>query len=307
MIHIAFAIDNNYVRHCAVTMMSVMHHNSPKNVTFHVMSKGLSGPDGSFLQSLALSRGARLELHEVAWKQVKDYEVKWRKGQLGLSVFFRCVLASLLPKSISKVLYLDSDLLVLSPLDELWATDISGCALAGVPDDFVVNPEHCRRLEYPLADNYFNGGVLLLNLDYWRKNGLENLCRWYYREHADKLLYNDQDLLNCLFHNNRVLVDMKWNVQEGAYRIPKGKTADWQPPYLEVIEHPAILHYSGRKPWQYHCMHPLRGLYWEYERIVPGLEERKEGVSRKLHRFVHFLPYMLGFKKEKYLNIQYHG
>ena len=306
MMHVAFTIDGNFVRPCAVAIMSILKNNTPQDITFHIVAKSLHGGAVAFLSRVVREYGAEILFYTVS-KDMQGYEVRWEKKRLSEVVFYRCLLPSVLPLSISKVLYLDCDLLVLAALDGLWQTNIEGCALAGVPDGIVVNPLHCRRLEYPLDDNYFNGGVLLLNLDYWRKNGLEDLCHRYYREHGDKLLYNDQDLLNSLFHANKVLVDMKWNVQESAYRIPKGKTADWRPPYLKMIEHPAILHYSGRKPWQYHCMHPLRGLYWEYERIVPGLEERKEGVSRKLHRFVHFLPYTLGVKQRKYLNIQYHG
>ena len=307
MMHIVFTIDEKFVRPCAVAMVSILEHNVPQDVTFHIVAESAHGVAVAFLSRLAKGYGAGILFYTVSKEKMQGYEVRWERKRLSEVVFYRCILSSTLPLSVSKVLYLDCDLLVLSSLDELWATDISGCALAGVPDGVTVNPVYCARLGYPLSDNYFNGGVLLLNLDYWRKNGLEDLCRRYYRDHADKLLCNDQDLLNCLFHNNRVLVDMKWNVQESAYRIPKGKTADWRPPYLEMIEHPAILHYSGRKPWQYHCMHPLRGLYLEYERIVPGLEERKEGVSRKLHRFVLFLPYTLGVKQRKYLNIQYYG
>ena len=305
MIHVVFAIDHNYVRHCAVTMMSAMCYNRPADLVFHVVSAGLPRQDGEMLRGVASSRGASLQLHEVADEQVAGYEVKWRKDKLNLSVFYRCILASLLPPTVSKALYLDSDLLVLDDLGGLWNTDISGCALAGVPDDFVVNPAHCERLGYPLADNYFNGGVLLLNLDYWREHGLEELCKRHYRAHADRLMYNDQDLLNSLFHDCKVLLDMKWNVQEGAYRIPKGGAADCRPPYIETIEYPSILHYSSRKPWQYHCMHPLKELYFEYERMVPGMPGHGEGWGARLHRFVHFLPYTLGLKRKKYLNVRY--
>ena len=97
---------------------------------------------------------------------------------------------------------------------------------------------------------------------------------------------------------------MKWNVQEGAYRVPKGKAADWCPPYIDTILHPAILHYSSRKPWQYHCMHPLRHLYFEYQDLTPWKGENVlNNWKPRLHRFIHFLPYTLGLKRSKYLNI----
>ena len=137
-------------------------------------------------------------------------------------------------------------------------------------------------------------------------NALIRRLKAYYKDNPERVLYNDQDLLNGLLHEHRVLVDMKWNVQEGAYRVPKGKTADWCPPYIDTILHPAILHYSSRKPWQYHCMHPLRHLYFEYQDLTPWKGENVlNNWKPRLHRFIHFLPYTLGLKRSKYLNLFY--
>ena len=87
---------------------------------------------------------------------------------------------------------------------------------------------------------------------------------------------------------------MKWNVQEGAYRRPKGKPAGWVPPHVETIPVRPFLHYSGRKPWQYHCMHPLRQLYFEYETCFPVWRRKMTGGRCVCIVFVHFLPYTLG-------------
>mgnify|MGYP003205839749 CR=1 FL=1 len=91
--------------------------------------------------------------YEVAEEKMKAYEVTWEKQRLSKVVFFRCLLSSILPMSVSKVLYLDCDVLVLSSLYGLWETDLTGVALAGVPDSFTVNPVHCRRLHYAHDDN----------------------------------------------------------------------------------------------------------------------------------------------------------
>lgn len=303
MIHIAFTIDNRFVRHCAVTMVSVLQNNVPNETTFHIVGLNLSKTDTAFLSALGVSYGAKVFFYEVTEKQMEAYEVTWEKKRLSKVVYFRCLLASILPVSVSKVLYLDCDILVLSSLHDLWETELTGVALAGVPDDFTVNPKHCNRLHYDLSYNYFNGGVLLLNLDYWRAYEVERLCAEHYRMFPERIVYNDQDLLNSLLHKSKKLLDMKWNVQEGAYRLPKGKPVVWIPPYIETVIHPAVLHYSGRKPWQYHCMHPLRRLYFEYENLIPGMKKKNEGWAVRLHRFIHFLPYTLRLKKNKYIDL----
>lgn len=307
MMHIAFAIDHRFVRPCAVTMVSVLRNNVPADVAFHVVGLDLRAEDKAFLGEVVGSYGAAVRFYEVEKGRLETYDMRWEAQRLSQVVFFRCMLSSILPASISKVLYLDCDILVLASLRGLWDTDLEGVALAGVPDSLTVNPAHCRRLHYDLSYNYFNGGVLLLNLDYWRMHGVERQCREHYRAYPERIVYNDQDLLNSLLHDRRKLLDMKWNVQEGAYRLPKKHPADWTPPCLELLEHPSILHYSGRKPWEYHCMHPLKQLYFDYEAMLPGPKRKKDGWAVRLHRFVHFLPYTLGLKANKYIDLKrYH-
>lgn len=305
MKHIAFTIDRKFVRFCAVTMVSAMKNDNPEDLTFHIIANDLLEDDCGILSELAQTYHSHIAFYQVPPIKLDGYTIRWEGKRLSNVVFYRCLLASVLPESVSKVLYLDCDVLVLQSLDDLWRTDIEDKALAAVPDSFQVNSAYCNRLEYDISYNYFNGGVLLLNLDYWRLHHLEEQCKVFYQAYPDKILCNDQDLLNGLLYNQKVLVDMKWNVQESAYRIPKGKTSRWRPAYIEMLLHPAILHYSARKPWQYHCMHPLRHLYMEYQKLTPWKNEHVlNHCGPRIHRFIHLLPYTLRLKKMKYLDIQ---
>ena len=107
MMHIAFTIDNRFVRPCAVTMVSVLRNNVPYEIVFHVIGLNLHQEDVAFFSALCDSYG-------VAEEKMKAYEVTWEKQRLSKVVFFRCLLSSILPMSVSKVLYLDCDVLVLS-------------------------------------------------------------------------------------------------------------------------------------------------------------------------------------------------
>lgn len=133
MMHIAFTIDNRFVRPCAVTMVSVLRNNVPYEIVFHVIGLNLHQEDVAFFSALCDSYGAKVFFYEVAEEKMKAYEVTWEKQRLSKVVFFRCLLSSILPMSVSKVLYLDCDVLVLSSLYGLWETDLTGVALAGVP------------------------------------------------------------------------------------------------------------------------------------------------------------------------------
>lgn len=304
MKHIAFTIDKNFLRFCTVTMVSILKNDTPEDLTFHVIANDLDENGRSTLTNLVKEYGAQVFFYQVSQELLNGYYIKWEGQRLPMVVFYRCLLSSILPTYVNKVLYLDCDLLVLRPLDELWNTDLNEKAIAGIPDDYNINEKHCQRLGYDRSYNYFNGGVLLINLEYWRQHGIEQECKKYFKENPDKILYNDQDLLNGLLHEYTVLADMKWNVQENAYRIRNNNRFQQDPHYLDTILHPAILHYSSRKPWQYHCMHPLRNLFFKYQNLTPWKGENiLNHWGPKLHRAIHLMPYFLKLKKNKYIDL----
>lgn len=305
MIHIALTIDYKFVRYCAVTMMSIIRNNNSENIMFHIVTQNLPQKDSDYLSRLAHRNGATIAFYNVTAENMESYKVKWQGHRLSMVVFYRCVLASILPASLSKVLYLDCDTIVLGSLEELWHTDLSDAALAGVQDTIRPDSKHFERLQYDRSFGYMNGGVLLLNLDYWRKHGIEGKCKEYFIQHPERILLNDQDILNGLLHDRKVLLDVKWNVQDDFFRAKSYRSPSWKPSYSEAILHPAVLHYSGRKPWAYHAMHPLRHLFFEYQRLVLLEDLPESGEMRKrIHRFVHLLPYTLGLKKRKYVSME---
>ena len=52
MIHIACNIDSNYVRHCAVTLVSLFENNREETFTIHVIARGLCKEEQDILNTL---------------------------------------------------------------------------------------------------------------------------------------------------------------------------------------------------------------------------------------------------------------
>lgn len=135
---------------------------------------------------------------------LEAYELKWGHKRLSMTVFYRCLLATILPETIEKVVYMDCDVLVLQSLRDLWNTPMENIAVAGVQDLLETPKEYFSRLEYDSKYGYFNGGMLLINLDYWRKHNVENRLKEYFRANLDKVVRNDQDIMNAvLYKENR--------------------------------------------------------------------------------------------------------
>ena len=244
MMHIALTIDSKFVRYCAVTIVSILENNDPKDIMLHIVSGHLPKEDVLTLSQVAEKYGTSIAFYYIPHEKLQNYEVKWQKQRLSMVVFYRCVLASILPSTISRVIYLDSDTLVLGSLKELWDTNLNQLALAGVQDTVSPNPSYFERLQYAPSYNYINGGVLLLNLAYWRKHNIEQQCIKYYQQYPDRIILNDQDILNALLYDQKVLIDIKWNVQDDFYRNNRYTSPAWKPSYTDAILHPIILHLS---------------------------------------------------------------
>jgi lipopolysaccharide biosynthesis glycosyltransferase len=115
-----------------------------------------------------------------------------------LATYFRILIPVILPETLEKVLYLDSDIVVRKNIIDLWRTDISNHPLGAVYDMFVDDIRIYNRLCFDVDQRYYNAGVLLMNLSYWRKRKIPEKCLAVIDSLSEKLKFLDQDLFNIL-------------------------------------------------------------------------------------------------------------
>lgn len=190
------------------------------------------------------------------------------------TVYYRLLIPKLLPKDIKKVVYLDSDIIVLSDISHLWDQDVADYYLLAVPDMwlgsmFVSSPfalKTYKALNIPANNKYFNSGVLVMNLEKWRKDDISTKIVNYLKSYRDDILWHDQDGMNAILSGKWGELDPRWNVMSAFY----GYTA-WQDSpfdeetYNHLTESPYIIHYTGgSKPWHLNNDHPKRKLFLEF-------------------------------------------
>jgi len=108
-------------------------------------------------------------------------------------------------------------------------------------------------LGIPCGHPYFNAGVMVINVERWRRSNVSERVMEFIRQNASELMYCDQDGLNAILWKDWEAVDFRWQVQPrlmARHRLPL--------PHLDQRERaklttdPWILHFSGRlKPWIY--------------------------------------------------------
>jgi lipopolysaccharide biosynthesis glycosyltransferase len=168
--------------------------------------------------------------------------------------FARFMLPMIFADSVSRILYLDADILVLDDLGPLWDTDLKGAVMGAVLDN--LDAQFKARVpgyeDVPRVRDYFNAGVLLIDLDRWRKEHISEKAMEYLRCHPHSP-YADQDALNVACDGRWEALGPQWNFQLHNSAV-----------ILDMVpaHRPKIVHFvTGLKPWKASMMSVNAALY----------------------------------------------
>lgn len=301
-IHIACNIDTSYVKYCMVMLTSLFENN--RNVSFHihVIAGELSVEARSLLCDWVEKHYSQtLTIYETGEDLLKGCVI-YGDSHISLATYYRIFLETILPQNLQKVIYLDCDLVVNGSILDFWNTDIKEVAVGCIEDMWSGKPDNYTRLHYDASFSYFNAGVLLVNLDYWRKIGFQQKAVKYISQHVNELIFNDQDVLNALLYDCKSFLPFRYNVQDGFLRRKRRIRPESIAALDQELLHPVIIHYTGgKKPWQYKSQHPYKGLYFHYLDLTPWKGERPVvPFSYKLKRAFDRLLYFMRLAKPKY-------
>ncbi|MFR9164818.1 MAG: glycosyltransferase family 8 protein [Dysgonomonas sp.] len=305
--NIVCCIDNKYIKHCIVTIVSLIENNRDENIDIYIVSQGLTKENEDLLRDVVVN-SYKNNINFCTYNEELlegSFSISDETKHISISTYLRFFLPQILPQSLSKVLYIDCDIIVRKSIRDLWNTDISNYAVGCIEDVLSEDSENHDRLGYPEKFSYFNAGVLLINLDYWRKNDIQNKLVEYVLQNPQKLRFNDQDALNAVLFDQKLFVAPKWNMMDAFFFvIRKAKKIDWNEIDAEMYD-PAIVHYNGpRKPWSEKCLHPYRKEYFKYLDMTKWKGDRpKISFSRKLEAIFYPIAIKLKLDKPKYRNI----
>lgn len=285
IVPVVFASDDKYVPMLTTTILSMLENASKDRfydivVLEHDISEANKKAMRTFFSCFA---NVRIRYCDVA-PYVSGHSLVTNNEHISAETYYRFLVQEILP-FYDKVLYLDSDLLVLGDVAELFDTDLEDKLLAAAYDiDFAgnVNMNDGKRLAYTkdvlkLDDpyDYFQAGVLVLNTTEMRS--LHTADEWMRLASDSEYIYDDQDVLNAECEGRVVYLDWSWNVMHDCMgRV--GSVFSFAPAeelqaYMESREHPRIVHFAGaEKPWT-NARCDYAGLYWEYARRVPFYEQ----------------------------------
>lgn len=296
-INILYASDDNFSPYLGVSIFSLLKHNHDDfdKINIYILNKGIS--ENNIGSLLKVSKNfLNCNLIFIEDKGISEILGRTVKGNRALSSFSRLLASSFLDSSISKVLYLDADSLIVGSFKDLWETDISKYYCAGVLD---IGPDYVKTA-IGLKNNtkYINAGVLLINLEKWREDDIE-ACFIDFLEKNDFEVYNnDQGILNGVLNENILIVNPKFNFMSPFLEKGYEDIINWnglKNHYSKSIidnarKNAVFLHFvpfiNGR-PWFKDTNHPCKKLYLKYANQTPFKDSVLVDDQRKFrYRFV---------------------
>lgn len=255
--------DDNYLRHCAAMLRTFRDHNPEPDISVYIVHGELDPGErarfvaylGEFLPSFSML--------QVDPALLEGFPVF---GHITVATYFRLLFPAALPHAIRKVLFLDADMVIADSLRPLWNTSLDDAPVAAVLDHS--QELHCGRMGIPLDMGYFNAGVLLINLEQWRRAEVMRDGLAFARDNPEKIVHWDQDVLNHLFQGRWLRLPERFNACPHLWGLNPSIDASDQALSMaerQARDTPAIIHFAGGgglvKPWNYNCVHPMRHLY----------------------------------------------
>nr|MBV6630668.1 glycosyltransferase family 8 protein [Oceanococcus sp. HetDA_MAG_MS8] len=265
-LHVACAADADFAADCATMLVSLMSQHDPNRVVIHFLhDKQLPAPVMAGLASSVARAGGEWRPLAVPHHLIAHLQDSPRYG---LSASFRLLLPDLLAP-LERVLYLDSDIVVMKSLWSLWERPLNGHCLAAVTNPLYSHmvPRIRDGLGLNEPDRYFNSGVLLMDLKAMRETGRARRLLELVRREGGRFPWVDQDPLNIVYADSRVDLEPRWNAQTAYFQLPRRYLPYSTSEIYEARTQPAIVHFSGPfKPWHYRCRVPYKKEYFRYRR-----------------------------------------
>lgn len=260
--NVMYATDENYVEIAGVSIESLFENNKEVDeIRLFIVEDGISKESKRKLEQTAdkfertVTFVPKPDIRKLAGTDLLT--LRWSD-----SAFSRLYLDLVFEKypEVKKVLYLDCDTMILDCLKPLWDVNIDefpGAAVLECMGDW-----HKRIVGTKACDHFFNSGVMLLNVEVWKKDGIAHLCTKFIKEHKGKIEYVDQGVINGVLARKLLVLDSpRYNLTALSWDFSYREMLIYRKPdhgYSEELwemakQKPAIIHFTtsflSTRPW----------------------------------------------------------
>ena len=286
VIHVCVTFDDNYTTHADVTITSLLENTSisTKIKCYLLCDARLCATSRKLVEK---NRRDNIEFFFIDVDPQLFENLPLNRSHVSINTYYRLIIDRVIT-NVDKVIYLDSDTLIVTDIRGLWDIDISANHIAGSLDEGGL--AQSRRLMLGDDNNYFNAGVLIFNIKKIKHDFadvfIEYLEAFYLNRY--NIILQDQDILNIVFKDSSKILPLKWNINS---RIFKPNTLDHKYTDDDVsraCRSPGIIHFTDQtKPWDLLCDHPLKDYYWRLRQSRATLQSIHIGnIQCKTSEFI---------------------
>ena len=277
--NILCATDEKYAPYCGVMLTSFLENHKSFHTEVHIIVKSRLKAEKK-LKRLEKRYDVEVNIIEFPFIDVVS-TIDICHEYLTVETLYRLFVTDILPKELDRVLYLDCDIIVDSDVSELFSMDLDGIsALVAVDTPWHTMVSHPKRLGYPEEKGYFNAGVMMINLEYWREHNISSQCYAFLKKNFRNLSLFDQDVLNVILLYSKKYVSLTYNFQHTAVLKEYYDLYDEETKAVVSSQKPKIIHYTTRmKPWLLYSYggpfcavwrrYKRRSMWWHLMDILP--------------------------------------
>ena len=255
-IPIFFSCDDNYIPFLAVTLES-LEKNASKNYKYVIKvlhSNTINKENQQRILGEYSVGNFNIEFVDISNYVEKISERLHTRDYYSKSTYYRLFIPNLYPQY-SKALYLDSDIVVLGDISKLFNTELGENYVGAITDEVVQSVKEFReyvenRIGVAKSNQYFNAGILLMNLRRLREINFEEIfirmlsCITF-------TVAQDQDYLNAICRGHVTYISCTWNKMP----VPNDSIT------LKDIN---LIHYNlDMKPWKADNV-MFEDVFWNY-------------------------------------------
>lgn len=281
---VVFACSDFFVPYASVSLKSMID-NTTENWNYDIifLHTGISKRNQQLMQFMLRGKN-NLSLRFVNIQSIVANNKLIANNHVSVETFYRLSAHKVL-KNYDKIVYLDSDIVVLNDVAELFNINIGKNLIAATVDadhageyaGAIPNVKEYSDKVLKLKDpyRYFQAGVMVFNIAQLNKTfPKDEIMDWAEKR---EYMYVDQDVLNMLCEGKIHYVKMNWNVMTDCNGFRLGTIIKRAPKpiydeYMEARKDPYIIHYAGNeKPWN-SPLSDYSEYFWDYARKTPYYE-----------------------------------
>ena len=236
MIHVCFSLHDKtgrYSKFTGTTILSIFE-NTNSEVTAHILHDNtLTAENRDKFIYLAGRYGQLVKFYNVEElcadkiSEILNFAPEVKNAYVSIGTFYRLLIPQIIPSDVDKIIYLDSDIIVNLDLKELWQIDLGDKISAAVPEILLYKTIDNMKHWFPLcaygivkAEDYFNAGVLLMDLNLFRnaESAIMQGIR-FCAKNPRYQGYHDQDVLNYCFSTKYLKLSDKFNRPAQVVRL----------------------------------------------------------------------------------------